>query len=312
MLTSPSPVQRDESQNRWGARIRTPAVLQNGRMALTHRSTEFALDPPPPDFSPQEVELTTVDGVRLSAGFVPGRTETPSGVSFVLAHGFTGSWREGRVQAVAAHLSRFGDVLAIDQRGHGRSLGLCTVGMDEVLDVDAAVEHVRRTGRGEAVITVGFSMGGSVTLRHAALAPGSVHTPEHRPDAVVSVSAPGFWFYRGTKVMRLVHRLIESPVGRSILRTRGVRLTSTPWPEPPPWSPEESVRALGDFPLLIVHGDMDHYFPLEHVRVLERAAEQSGNSRATVIVVPGFAHAESTVSPDTMDGIGEWARDIAG
>jgi hypothetical protein len=32
-----------------------------------------------------------------------------------------------------------------------------------------------------------------------------------------------------------------------------------------------------------------------------------GNSQATVIVVPGFAHAESTVDPMTMDSIGKWA-----
>lgn len=276
-------------------------------MALTHKKSEFALDQPPLDFRPEETSLVTVDGETISAGWVPGRSGATPGLAFVLAHGFTGSWREPRVQAVAAHLSRFGDVLSIDQRGHGQSTGLCTVGMDEVLDVDAAVGHVRTHTGARSVITVGFSMGGSVVLRHGALAPGSIHVPEHRPDAVVSVSAPGFWFYRGTKVMRLVHRLIENPAGRALLRSRGVRLTSTPWPEPPPWSPEESVRRMGDFPLLVVHGDIDHYFPVEHARVLERAAEEVGNSRAEVIIVPGFAHAESTVDIQTMDRIGKWA-----
>lgn len=290
-------------------------MLQNGYMALTHRSTDFALDPPPASFSPQEVSLTTIDGVTINAGWSPAGPDATSGLSFVLAHGFTGSWRESRVQAVQAHLSRFGDVLAIDQRGHGRSTGLCTVGMDEVLDVDAAVAYLRNRnpahGGANAVVTVGFSMGGSVTLRHAALAPGGVHTPTNRPDAVVSVSAPGFWFYRGTKVMRLVHRLIENPIGRKILQARGVRVTSEPWPEPPPWSPEESVRRMGEFPLLVVHGDVDHYFPLEHARVLEQAAAEVGNTRADVIIVPGFAHAESTVDPPTMDRIGKWAADLA-
>ncbi|RZP26571.1 MAG: hypothetical protein EVA20_04205, partial [Acidimicrobiales bacterium] len=122
-------------------------------MALTHRSSDFALDSPPGDFLPQEIELRTVDGVWISAGWVPSRSVEESGATFVLAHGFTGSWREPRVQAVMAHLARFGNVLAIDQRGHGRSTGLCTVGMDEVLDVDAAVGHVRRTSRGGAVVT---------------------------------------------------------------------------------------------------------------------------------------------------------------
>lgn len=284
---------------------------ENVRMALTHRSTEFALDRPPADFLPEEVSLDTVDGVTISAGWSSAHPGATDGLAFVLAHGFTGSWREPRVQAVHAHLARFGDVLAIDQRGHGRSGGLCTVGMDEVLDVDAAVSYVRDRVGPRSLVTVGFSMGGSVVLRHGALAPGSLHAPRHRTDGVVSVSAPGFWFYRGTKVMRLVHRLIENPAGRALLRTRGVRMTSTPWPEPPPWSPEESVRRMGEFPLLVVHGDIDHYFPTEHARVLERAAEQAGNSRAEVVIVPGFAHAESTVDPQTMDRIGKWASDLA-
>lgn len=284
----------------------------NDAMALTHKKGEFALDPPPIGLAPEEISLTTVDGETLSAAWFGGLAPAGTPVCFVLAHGFTGSWREGRVQAVAAHLARFGDVLAIDQRGHGESSGLCTVGMDEVLDVDAAVARARAEGRAPVVVTVGFSMGGSVVLRHAALAPGGTRTPEHRPDAVVSVSSPGFWFYRGTKVMRLVHRLIENPAGRALLRSRGVRMTSTPWPDPPPWSPEESVRRLGDLPLLIVHGDIDHYFPVEHVRVLERAALDSGNPNAEVIIVPGFAHAESTVDPQTMDRIGKWATSHIG
>lgn len=278
-------------------------------MALTHKKTDFALDPAPAGFTGREFSLLTVDGVGISAAWFEGATTAD--IAFVLAHGFTGSWREARVQAVAAHLARFGDVLAIDQRGHGESGGLCTVGMDEVLDVDAAVGHARASGKYASVVTVGFSMGGSVVLRQAALAPGSVHVPTHRPDAVVSVSSPGFWFYRGTRVMRLVHRLVETSAGRAILRTRGVRMTSTPWPDPPPWSPEESVRRLGDLPLLVVHGEIDHYFPVEHVRVLERAALESGNPNAEVIVVPGFAHAESTVDGQTMDRIGKWATSIA-
>ena len=96
-------------------------MAQNGRMALTHRSSDFALDSPPGDFLPQEIELRTVDGVWISAGWVPSRSVEESRATFVLAHGFTGSWREPRVQAVMAHLARFGNVLAIDQRGHGRS-----------------------------------------------------------------------------------------------------------------------------------------------------------------------------------------------
>lgn len=53
-------------------------------------------------------------------------------------------------------------------RGHGRSGGRSTVGDKEVLDLEAAVEWARSLGHSR-VVTVGFSMGGSVVLRHAAL-----------------------------------------------------------------------------------------------------------------------------------------------
>jgi alpha-beta hydrolase superfamily lysophospholipase len=63
-------------------------------------------------------------------------------------------------------------------------------GDPEVRDVDAAVRSARAAGA-RAVVTVGLSMGGGVALRQAA-------TGEHRPDAVVSVSAVSRWYVRDT------------------------------------------------------------------------------------------------------------------
>jgi fermentation-respiration switch protein FrsA (DUF1100 family) len=174
------------------------------------------------------------------------------------------------------------------------------MGMDEVFDIDSAVAHARDFGY-RTVATIGFSMGGSVVLRQAALADQA-----HRPQAVVSVSAPGFWFYRGTRIMRVVHRLIETQAGRLALRGKGVHVTSTPWPEPPPMSPEQAVESLKDLPLLVVHGDVDQYFPLEHAQALQRAAERSGNPHAQFRFVPGFGHAETAISEETLVEIGQW------
>ena len=148
-------------------------------------------------------------------------------LGIVMAHGFTGNRNLEHVQKIVTALREFGGVLAIDLRGHGESGGEGTMGMDEVLDIDSAVAHARDFGY-RTVATIGFSMGGSVVLRQAALADQA-----HRPQAVVSVSAPGFWFYRGTRIMRVVHRLIETQAGRLALRGKGVHVTSTPWPEPP-------------------------------------------------------------------------------
>ena len=254
-----------------------------------------------------EFSLFTRDQVRImgthSTFSHAKENSDPLALGIVVAHGFTGNREQDHVKKVVIALREYGGVLALDLRGHGESGGESTMGMDEVLDVDAAVAHARDFGY-RNVATIGFSMGGSVILRQAALAEGA-----HEPDLVVSVSAPAFWFYRGTRIMRVVHRLIETQSGRLALRGKGVRVRSTPWPDPPPISPEVAVERLADTPLLIVHGDVDHYFPVEHAYALENAIERAGNPNAQVIVVEGFGHAETAISEGTLTQIGQWLRD---
>jgi pimeloyl-ACP methyl ester carboxylesterase len=236
--------------------------------------------------------VRTRDGERISFF----QAEGPADHAIVVAHGFTGSWRQPRVLNVIAELSQFGTVFALDFRGHGASSGRCTVGNAEVLDVDALVTHAYDQGF-SAVSTVGFSMGGGIVLRHAAL---HENTPSH-VASVVSVSAPAFWYYRGTRVMRLVHHLVMRPHGRALMRARGIRLDSRPWPDPPPMSPVQAVAALQHTPTLIVHGDQDRYFPVEHADALIAAGLDVDGLR-----IEGFGHAESAISAATLHEIGAW------
>jgi fermentation-respiration switch protein FrsA (DUF1100 family) len=75
-----------------------------------------------------------------------------------------------------------------------------------------------------------------------------------------------------------------------------------PWGTPPP-SPLEVVHLIAPTPLLLVHGDRDHYFPLEHARTLAQAAGPAAASW----VVPGFGHAESGATAPLVERIGRWA-----
>jgi pimeloyl-ACP methyl ester carboxylesterase len=56
--------------------------------------------------------------------------------------------------------------------------------------------------------------------------------------------------------------------------------------------------------LLIVHGDMDPYFPVDHAEQLAHAA----SGPAQLWVVEGFGHAENAASQDLVSRIGRWVR----
>ena len=239
---------------------------------------------------PEAVALTTSDGVRIVADYWAG-----SGIAYAVAHGFTGSARRAEVRRICARLAATGAaVLAPDFRGHGRSGGYSTLGVREVRDLEAVVEFLRARGGHTAVAALGWSMGGSVVLRYAGLGGDA--------DAVVSVSSPGHWWERGTKHMRQVHWAAETRAGRLatrlLLRTR----LSTGWTELPE-SPVEVIGGIAPRPVLIVHGDADHYFPVRHAEVLAAAAPN-----AEFWLEVGMGHAESGTTPELVDRLDSWAR----
>jgi pimeloyl-ACP methyl ester carboxylesterase len=179
----------------------------------------------------------------------------------------------------------------------------------EVLDAAAAVTWARELGY-PRVVSVGFSLGGAVVLREAGLAatddlPGGA--TGGRVDAVVAVSAPAFWYYKGTRITRVVHRLVETSWGRTLMRLRGTRVIEESWQEPYPAAPYEAAARI-DVPLLIVHGDVDRYFPVEHARAIQLSAEGAGVATQTWIV-EGLGHAETAMTPELVDRIGAWARE---
>jgi len=233
--------------------------------------------------------LKAADGVPIDAHHQNG----PRGLAIVVAHGFTGSWRRPSVRRAASIFHRFGGVIGFDFRGHGASGGHSTVGDREIYDLEAAVAWARQLGY-ENVATVGFSMGASVALRHAALIRGVA--------AVVAVSGPARWYYRGTVPMRRVHWVVERRMGRLVGRVAlRTRIASNGW-DPLPEAPHEVVGRLSPIPLLIVHGDCDPYFPPEHANQLFAAAAPPKE----LWLEPGFGHAENAAPPELLVRIGTW------
>jgi pimeloyl-ACP methyl ester carboxylesterase len=248
--------------------------------------TKPAMKPTP---ATKAVTLVTEDGVPIDAVHLPGSSE----LGIIVAHGFTLNWQRPAVWRVMRRLNRFGGVVSFDFRGHGRSGGASTMGDREINDVEVAVAYARELGYAR-VATVGFSMGASTVLRHAGLTGGV--------DAVVSVSAPGRWYYRGTKPMRRVHFAIEHRVGRMVAKNfLNTRISSGRW-DPVPMAPADAIARIAPTPVLIVHGDQDDFFPVDHAQQLYAAARDPKE----LWIIPGFGHAESGTQPDLLDRIGGW------
>jgi pimeloyl-ACP methyl ester carboxylesterase len=238
--------------------------------------------------------LVTDDGVAIEAVHLPG----DHSLGIVVAHGFTQDWQRPGVWKVATRFNQFGGVIVFDFRGHGRSGGKSTLGDREIKDLDVAIRYARELGY-QHIAAVGFSMGASIVLRHAALIGGA--------DAVASVSGPGRWYYRDTLPMRRVHFAVENKLGRVMTKTfLNTRISHGRW-DPIPMPPAEAAARVSPTPMLIVHGDKDAFFPVEHAEQLFEAAKQPKE----LWIVPGFTHAESGASHALLDRIGRWARTTA-
>ncbi len=223
--------------------------------------------------------LYAADGVWLSAVSLPGpaRWRDPAAVpGVVLLHGFAASASKPAYARLADELSRDLAVLAVDQRGHGRSGGASTLGDTERHDVAAAVAALRADGH-RHVVAVGVSMGSTAAV-HAAATGVEL-------DGLVLVSGPG-WFDAepATEPLRQLHRHWNSRWSRLVMR-RALRVSVAP---PASWSePRHPADVLPpDLPTLVVHGRDDAYFPVAHAEALARS------DRAVLWLEPVFGHAE--------------------
>ncbi|HET6810272.1 MAG TPA: alpha/beta fold hydrolase [Acidimicrobiales bacterium] len=227
-------------------------------------------------------EVETEDGVALAS-----RVQGPpdAAVALILAHGFSMTSTDRRLAAVAGGLADAGNaVYTFDFRGHGRSSGVCTLGDLEIFDIDAVIRLARRQNH-ERVVVIGASMGGFVSLRHAALLGGE--------DAVIAISTPATWGVSPRMRARALSLAVHNRVGRRILSARGTRVVDT-LPEPF-LSPSQLAERIS-LPVAVVHGGRDPYVPVgDAVLLHERLA---GPKR--LVVLPEFGHAEAAYTEDLV------------
>jgi pimeloyl-ACP methyl ester carboxylesterase len=266
-----------------------------------------------------ETVLRTTDGVGIYA------TERGAGdTAIVVAHCFGGGHHQGSHAKVLGWLSKNFRVIAIDQRGQGKSEGECTLSHLEVYDIDAAVGWARELGA-QTVVTLGFSMGSASVLRHAAISRVQPELPQYdhsielkNPvDGVISIGGVAQWWYRGTWKMQILHVGVLYGFGRDLIRRWfGVRFGEDTWPAEDhpqraaiqPIDPADAVRLLAPTPLLVIHGEFDDFFPTDHGQRLAASAQSPAEHRADFWLEKGMGHAEAATSMQLVERMSQWVR----
>ncbi len=190
----------------------------------------------------REATLTTADGVHLAAWYVP--VMEPNAPTVLLCHGLLDS--KWTMLPLVPWLHQAGyNVLLFDFRGHGGSDHRpTTVGREEVLDVQAALDWLEAEGAGEWVAGLGMSLGAAALVNTAAV--------DGRLDALVLDSLFADWSDTDF--------------------AKGYRL-------PPDWlvpgvpSPEQVLPRV-HVPVLLIHGTADILTHVDHAYRLYTAANE--------------------------------------
>ena len=187
-----------------------------------------------------------------------------------------------------------------DFRGHGSSGGQSTVGDREVLDVDAAVRWARLLGY-RRVATVGFSMGASVVVRHAALLRRRRRRGRgERPGALV---LPGD--SRRCAGCTTSSSCRRAGCSRAVaLRTR---IGAARW-DPLPEEPRAVAGRIAPTRCWSCTATATATSRSSTPAQLAAAAGPSGE----LWVEPGFGHAEAAISADLTGRIADWVHAAVG
>lgn len=223
----------------------------------------------------QTITLTTEDGLRLAAWYIPPQPEM-DGAEVIFAHGFGGN-RANLLPQAAMLVHRGYGALLFDFRNHGDSEGtITTLGLLEEMDIAAALDYVlaQPEANPDRIGLVGHSMGGATVVRSAARLP--------EIDAVVAESSFTSLEDNVVEGVRYIAHLPAFPFAPMIIyfgqKEAGLDITLV--------RPIDDVAQIAPRPILFIHGEEDRLILPENSRLLYAAA---GDPKE-LYMIPGVNH----------------------
>ncbi|MBI4032899.1 MAG: alpha/beta fold hydrolase [Candidatus Blackburnbacteria bacterium] len=205
----------------------------------------------------EDITLTTSDGVKLAAWFVPAGKSSDKVI--VLLHGYPAD--KANLLGWAEFLHQDFNLFFLDFRYFGSSEGnITTIGLQEQKDLEAAIGYLQEKGV-DKIGAMGFSLGGAVAI--------IVGAKDGGIGAIVSDSA-----YASLSDMSKVYYknlwILEYPLSALTALWSKIFLGATP----SKISPEKAARSLG-IPILLIHSRKDQIIPFENALKIEEALKQN-------------------------------------
>jgi pimeloyl-ACP methyl ester carboxylesterase len=238
------------------------------------RPMDLELTSSPADYglSFEEVTFTSTDSVAISGWFLPGGTRK---AVVACGHGLFRSRRE--VLDRAAFFRQQGyDTLVFDFRRHGTSGGeRVTLGYQERLDFEGAVEFLRKRRPEAPVVLYGVSMGAGAALLAA----------RETPAVAAVVADSPFLNIEHTVVhhVELIFGLPRFPFASELLWFLEMRGGF----DREDFDLEAAAEALGERPLLVIAGSEDERMPPD---LQKRVADASKSPLRRFVSLEGAGH----------------------
>lgn len=226
---------------------------------------------------PEQVEITSFDGLRLCAELI---VHPDARGTLLLFHGWYGSTVTDFGYAIQEYYDKEMNLLLVHQRAQGKSGGkYMTFGIRERHDVHSWTKWAAgRFGPEAKLVLAGLSMGATTVLMacgepfaenvHGVIADCGFTTPH---DILTSV----------VRSMHLPAKLIVPLIGMQTRLFAGFGLRE--------YSTVEAMRHM-TLPIFFAHGEADTFVPC---RMSVRAYEACASREKTLLLVPGATHGKS-------------------